>query len=445
MTASFGRSRRVLPAPNLGAAANVQRRLEQEASRAAQRTRVAVSVDAYPARLWLRTPRSTIPCACSAGKPGDAGSAANVQLTPGEGDYLELPDSGYRVEGPKPAAGDDLPEESVSVDSSPAWLGDLTRMLMGNGKRCGLCWGTGWIDGYRLWGGYRFIACAVDTVQVKLVDESGIMVDTDSPTPTFVGPGYVVWDVEVPRGNSWVDALRVRAGLQSAVGDFVLEARTSADAPDTWRPAEVVLGLSGANVVGSSGLLPDDAYSGLQLRLTLSHGVRASHAELVVRSESLVNTQLQQLQQAASQELIAPQISIEFELDPVVGAIERGTLVEVPGRRGHLGSLWQVTDVTVAKTAAGQVFNVRGNVRNVQPTDVVSAAMLDDTNIGVFDDGTATRGLEPQIGGEPGGLDDVTDESPAAAKRGTQPRLGGGTSGSPSSPILLSRGDEREE
>lgn len=369
------------------------------------------------------------------------GSGARVVLAPGEGDFLNPPDSGYPVKGPKPQSGESIPENERSPES-PAWLEDLTTLLLGNGRRCGLCWGTGWIDGHKLWGGYRFLMCVTDTAQVCLTDDSGPEVDTDSPTPTLVGPGYVVWDVEVPHGCRYLDALRVRDGLQPSEGGYVLEARVATDDPGTWRPIEEVLGVLDQRIFGSEAVLYCNL-DGLQVRLTLLADARVSHVEMVIRSEPLVNLQLPQLQQAANQELVAPQFSVDFEIDPVVGSIERGTLLEIPGRSGMLGSLWIVTDVEPKKSASGQVFGVTGQLRNAQPTDVVSAALLDDSNVGVVDSGYATRGLEPQLGGEPSGLGGDSDDSLPAVKRGAQPRVGGGTTGK-QSPIILNKGDASE-
>lgn len=422
----------------------MQRRIAQEVSRAAERTRVAVSVDAHQARVWLRNPRGTIPCACSAGRGGSGlpGTNADVVLAPGEGDFLNSPDSGYPLAGPPPASGDDRPPLSADSPQAPPWLEDLATLFLGGGRRCGVCWGTGWVDGHRLWGGYRLLMCITDTTQVTLVDDSGVSVDSDSPCPTMVGPGTVTWSLDIPYGNKYVDALRVRDGLVPSSGGYVLEGRVASDEEGKWRPVEEVLGLADYRIVGSEGIIACDV-EGLQIRMTLLQGARVSHVELVVRSEPLVNVQLPQLQQAANQELIAPQFAVDFELDPVVGAVERGSLLEIPGQGGMLGGLWIVTDVEPKKSAQGQIFGMTGQVRNAQPTDVVSAALLDDSNIGVVDPGYSTRGLEPQLGGEPSGPLGDTDESVAAAKRGSQPRVGGGTSGK-KSPIILNRGDASE-
>jgi len=357
---------------------------------------------------------------------------------------LESVDSGFPMINlqPNPDEEQEL-ESAIPPEKSPTWLEDIARLLLGNGRRCGLCLGTGWLNGHRLYGGVRIVCCVADTDYAVMTDDTGPLVDVDSPTPTFVGPGSITWDVDIPTYTRTVDALRIREGLVPATGDYVLEASTTAN--PSWADAASVLGC--ADGTGYAGAyVPDAALAGLQLRLSLGRGVRVSHVELVLRSERLVNLQLPQLQQAASQELIAPFVSEEFEISPEVGTVERGSLFEVPGVAGRIGAVWVVTDVMVKQTAQGLIYGITGNVRNAQPTDVVACALLDDTlSIGVIDGGISTRGLEANEGGQPGGEQGQTDESYAAAMRGSSKRVGGGSADTEPTCIVLSRGSVSDE
>ena len=430
MAISFGPPRRVLPPSNLGMSEVAQRRIVEAAGRASERTRIAIAPDSHQCRVWLRNPRSTIPCPCSAkhdsSPSGNPVGDVRVSIHMNEGDMLEAIDAGFPIAPLQPAAGEDQPPDSViPPEGNPSWLEDVARLLLGNGKRCGLCLGNGWLNGYHLYGGVRIICCVADTDYAILTDDTGPLVDVDSPTPTFVGPGSVTWTVNIPTYTRQIDALRVRDGLSPATGMYVLEASTNYN--PYWRDASIVLGC--ADGTGYSGAyITDESMSGLQLRLTLGRGVRASHVELFLRSEPLVNLQLPQLQQAASQELVSPFISTEFELSPEVGNIERGSLFEVPGVSGRIGAVYVVTDIQVKQTAKGLIWGITGNVRAAQPTDVVACALLDDTlSIGLIDGGTSTRGLEANESGQPGGLAGQTDDSLAAAKRGSSKRIGGGS------------------
>jgi hypothetical protein len=155
--------------------------------------------------------------------------------------------------------------------------------------------------------------------------------------------------------------------------------------------------------------------------------------------------QLPQLQLSASAELVAPVLSEEFELDPVVGEVLRGSIIEVPGLDGRVGSVWMVTDTLIKRTALGQIFGVTGSVRNVQPTEIAAVASMEDAlATGVPDPGVSTRGMEPSLAGQSAGLEPgSTDSTTGAVARGAPPRIGGGTSGpyTPGSSILLSNGE----
>jgi hypothetical protein len=417
------------------------------AGRSAVRTSIAVGVDAHPCRVWLRNPRGSVPCPCSSAS--DASDAtplapsgrADIILSTGDGDQLSALDHGFPTGGPTAAAGTDSAPDG-RPDPQQGWIGDVARMLLGNGRRCGLCLGTGWIDGFRVHGGERLIFCAADTDTVTVTDGTeDPFVDLDCPTPTLVGPGAVEWATEIPRGQHWLDALRVRNGLRPSDGGWTLLARHVST--DAWVPMDRLLGVDDGVF---QGIRLDDGVAGnpLQVRLELAAHARVSHVEMVTRSVPLVALQLPQLLQSASAELVGPILSEEFELDPRVGWIERGTILEVPGIAGRVGSVWHVTDVTVKRTAGGQIFGVTGTARNVQPTEVLAAASLEDALVtGQMDQGVAPRGLESSSGGEPMGLPvGSTDDSATALKRGIPERLQGGTSAGPTV-VLLSPGDER--
>jgi hypothetical protein len=428
------------------------------AGRAAEKTRVSVAVDAWPVRLYLHNPNGTIVCPCSAhygsraSNPIAPGGSADVYLDGGEGDDIGAVDSGYPL-----YRGDDpqLEDNKTRMDD-PNGLSDVgaavARMLLGNGRRCGICWGTGWVDGHRMWGGNRRIMCVVDTPGVEY-SSGDVEVENDSPTPSMVGPGVVVWKVRINNSDKLLDAIRVRDQLVASPGGFVLEASCDGE---TWGDPIVVLKTGGPSAerpgpVDDFSPVPSGVgfYPGSKIttgtyyfRLTLQPAARVSHVELVSRSESMVNMQLPQLVQNASAELIAPFMVEEFELDPVVGFVERGSLIDLEPRGGMVGSVWVVTDVTIKKTSQGQIFGVTGTARSAQPLDVVACVSMSDAlDTGLLDRGRATRGLEASGGGAPEGIEpNVVDASVQAARRGASPRLGAGNE-NPRSVIILNTGE----
>ena len=446
MSVDLGAPRSAIPPSNVGQQNVAQRRVAQAVARAAVKTSNAVAVDAHLCRLWVKNPRGTVPCPCSSealsrGSAYGPGSS-RVLIEPGEGDDLRAPDSSY-PQGRAEADNEQLPSEPDRGESYPDYIDDVARLLLGNGKRCGICWGTGWVDGHRLWGGERLVLCAADTVGVTVDPDSTAELDLSASTPTMVSspgsvsPSWVRWTLELPVNLTMVDALRVRSGLGPAEGNWSLSAVT----PAYPGGADAALALGLAQGVPAPSLTP--ATTPTSITLTLGPGARVSHVELVLRSERLVNLQLPQLQAVASAELIAPYMVEEFELDPVVGYIERGSILEVPPRGDGLGSVWLVSDVTVKRSAQGGVFGVIGTARSVQPTEVLACASLDESlAVGVLDPGHAHRGLEATESGQPSGVGGVTDDSVAAVLRGSQQRLGGGVAPASRAVIILSSGTE---
>ena len=421
MSVALSRPRLAIPPNNLGQNVVAQRKIAEAAGRAAERARIAVSVDSFPARIWLRNLRGTIQCPCSSAALGDVtplspNGAPHIILDAGEGDDEWATDSGFPLQGPNEEPGESLP--GLPDAGSKGWVDELGRLLLGDGRRCGLCWGTGWIDGHRLWGGQRFICAATSNPWVECHAESSTLtVDLDAATPTLVGPGSITWSLSLPPNLNLVDALRVRDGLRPAISSgWSLSATTAFNRT----PSPINLQVGDVLAVGD---LPTT------LTLVLEEGVRVSHVELVLRSEPLVNVQLPNLQMAAGTELVQPFMAEEFEVDPVVGWLERGSIFEIPGMGGRLGSVWLVTDVTENRTAPGVVWNITGNVHNVQPADILACVSLEDALLtGSIDPGLTTRGLESTGAGVASGLNNVTDDSLPAVKSNERPRKGGGSS-----------------
>ena len=390
--------------------------------------------------------RGTIPCCCSSelladsGEPNDAGHGS-ISIAPGVGDDLEGPDSGYPYPRIPPIVSEE-PDGPPDGRDVPSFLDDTARLLLGNGRRCGICWGTGWIDGYHLWGGIRIVCCITDTLYASLNDEgSNAHIDLDAQTPTMMGPSEddtpmtVSWTLDIPPNFKYLDALRVRDGLRPATGNWSLQATTLAK--KSWTDATVAMGIE-YGVPGAHEM--HETTIPTRLQITLGKGARVSHIELVLRSEPLVNVQMPQIQVTASAELVAPFITEEVELDPVVGYIERGTLLELPGRGGRVGSVWMISDVTVKRDAQGVIFGVVGNARNIQPVDVQAAASLEDALLlGTLDPGLASRGLESTGAGEASGIAGKTDDSYGAVVRKTPQRSGGGAAASRGGIINIGR------
>lgn len=438
MPVSFGPKRSVLPPSNLGQNFVANRRVAEAAGRAAERTRIAVSVDGFPTRVWLRNPRGSVKCPCSSAMLGEQNpltptNSSVVVLDTGEGADLNAVDSGYPRGGPTPQPDENLPASAPEGWSSD-WIDSIGHLLLGDGRRCGLCWGTGWIDGHRLYGGQRYLCCATSNPWVTVDPSSDVEVTLETTTPTMVGPGVVTWELSIQPGMIYFDAIRVRNGLRAAGLGWTLTAVTP-EYPGGV-DASIALGVNYGFVAGQcleANQIPS------QLTLTLEDGCEVSHVELVLRSEELINVQLPNLQMTASTELVAPFMQDEFEVDPTIGSLERGSIFEIPGFGGRLGSVWLVADVTENRTAQGVTWGIIGSARNVQPNEILACVSLEDSlSIGIIDPGLASRGFESTGGGVSSGLPNgSTDASEAANLRGTPKRQGGGSGVSKATMIVL--------
>ena len=425
MAVGFGPKRRVIPPSNLGSNLSAQRRVAEAAGRAAEKTRIALSVDSFPSRVWLRNPRGSIQCPCSSAQlsidnnPLTPTHSPKIKIDQGEGADLGEVDRAYPLDGQKNQPGLDLPVEPADGYKSE-WVDEIGRLLLGDGRRCGLCWGTGWIDGHRLWGGQRYLCCAVSTPWVEVDVASDVDIDLESPTPTLVGPGMVAWHLDAAQGINILDGFRVREGLHPAKSGWMMtfinekypngiDVRSALDLENV------------ANTKLSVTQLPTT------IILTLPEKVRVSHVEMILRSEPLLNVQLPNMQLTASTELVQPFISEEFEVDPIVGWLERGSIIEIPGLGSRLGAVWIVTDVNEMRTAQGMTWGITGNCRNVQANETLACVALEDSLlIGLIDPGLTTRGFETTGADVPAGLNGQTDETQAAVVRDIQSRHGGG-------------------
>lgn len=348
----IGRKRPTLPPNNYQADANVQRRLDNYAIRAAQRSRTAINVDAHQARVWLpvRGPGMTT-CPCST--KGSQNSLTDMSIA-----HPAFEGTGYAGDDGTRALAQDSSFEPFDVPEQD----DFMRLLLGNGKRCGICWGSSTLNGWRLLGGERIICCGVDSLGASIV-QGDLAYDKDQSTPTFVGSGKIIWHVQTPEYQELV-AIRICEGLTSVVDYNGIALGFCLTANGEYQDAATFF---------SANVNCNDFY----MRLTLAENIAVSFVDIIVSNSSLFALQLPQFTAAANSELIAPFISSDFEVDPSLSMLERGTLFEVPFLQSKIGNVWVVTDLTIKRTASNQTFGVTGQCRNVQPTEILAACSLD--------------------------------------------------------------------
>ena len=202
---SFGRRRAVVPPSSEGDGAVAQRHVAQAAVKPAEKARNAVLVDGWRCRVWARNPRGSIKCPCSseaARPPVDStlDPSADFVIPRYEGDDERWADSGSADPEHESSSSSPVDASYPAKSVNEEQVEYLERLLLGEGSRCAICFGTGFIDGYRLWGGERLVMCsAVDSPGVTLVDgtavpitpSAGSNICTDRP-PSFDGVAEIV-------------------------------------------------------------------------------------------------------------------------------------------------------------------------------------------------------------------------------------------------------------
>ena len=154
---------------------------------------------------------------------------------------------------------------------------------------------------------------------------------------------HVVWTVTFPAYFERIASLRIYDGFDRALG---LTAEYRKQGEQTWAPLNVM------------------ALAMLQAqRLTLEVRIRPTevvanqvfgftHMEINYETVDLPYAQIPQLNRA--NQLFSPEdiLSIEAEIDPIVGHIRKESILEVASH----GSIWKIGNITNRQTAGRQLF-----------------------------------------------------------------------------------------
>jgi hypothetical protein len=261
---------------NQGFSKTTQATLDQVISRANQQFENALEVDGTDIAVWTHSERGRR-CTCMNLAPqqslfSDVAPPAVVNM-PAKEDFQEKPDIlTFQIRGGKGKAQQrQNPEFSGTYDSKDKGskapivqleeldvheqtlengtqelsdvlallgAGDDSGFLFGGDRTpCGICFGTGYVEGYDLLNGHRYV---LDASNTQSFTTSGFTVNHDdfpySFTSEYYSPNYVVWsNVELPTYFTSVMAIHVRNNIkpaESALVEFSLDSTT-------WNPLTV--------------------------------------------------------------------------------------------------------------------------------------------------------------------------------------------------------------
>lgn len=389
MPTTIGRRRRnrVLLPQNRGLSAIAQRKLEQVVGQANRAGQEAINTDGYPVRIWKRQSGS-IRCTCNQNYAlgDDTSNDALADDPQWDGDTNEktfersdsLPplnfgplgsivlrdsdrpyDSGIIPNHPRPKPSlDDIDREFTGEeyefddefeqdpnDLQRRHLGNLQRHILGTQKfRCPICFGTSYTDTYIFGAGHRYIFDASGQIPFKLVGGS---IDPKGVPHRFElsGPNdAIIWRVTFPPYYVKVASVRIFDGFDRALGVHA-EWRT-ADTVDEW----VELTPITLEALRNNSQEIEIRVTPLEAQLDDTLGF--THLEVNYEVVELPRAQIPQLNRANT--LFSPEdiLSIEAEIDPIVGWLRKESILEVASH----GTIWKIGNITNRQTAGKQLF-----------------------------------------------------------------------------------------
>lgn len=228
------------------------------------------------------------------------------------------------------------------------------RLYGGEKTPCGICFGSGFVQGYQLHGGQRIVLDASDTYPTNLVDcETTTTTVPASFVIERIGTKYVEWEVPLPTYFEDVLAIQVRNNTQPAVG-FYIEGRIGGG-PWVELTPTYLKSLNGVATTMFIRVRPVTSATGSPFTFT--------HVELYYQLTTTLKVNLPSFAK-----------SIDFEQFDVLQQISG---VEFPASIPNLDreavfveskykQAWGVTEVEQKQTARNAVFNNTVTMRLIQ-------------------------------------------------------------------------------
>lgn len=226
----------------------------------------------------------------------------------------------------------------------------------GDKTRCGICFGTGFISGYQLFNGQRFILDASASQRISL---HGSELDSAVYPNRFTAPRqddvYVSWEIEIPTFFSRALSVHVRNNTSIAPG-AIIEARVLNSAMP-WTPftVEFLNSRKGQPTVLQVRVKP-------QIGSATAPMLEFTHVEFVLQLAEFPYGQMPDLSKSINMDLFDVLASQNFEIGANVIGLDR-ECVFVENKYGYA---WKISDCTRKFTQAGQTFNWEGTARVVQ-------------------------------------------------------------------------------
>lgn len=238
------------------------------------------------------------------------------------------------------------PEEVVNTLTD---FSDPFNLFSDRAIQCPICMGSGFIDGYNLYGGHRVV---LETSNLyKFYSENADIDETANPTKITVNPnGKLFWSLKLPK--LWLNVLKIDVYN----GQEIIN-------PDEY---SFVWFSSNANGVMTAKSLQTLNETGEVIRLLLNFPTKTTftHAVIVFSYREPHKAQIPEVAQGWEQEFLDWNVNVTMELPPTIDIREGSYITE-----SKYGKVWKVYALTPRFTEGGTVFGLTADVRALQPME----------------------------------------------------------------------------
>lgn len=390
---------RQLTPRNSGMSNVAQQRLDATVARANEQYLNAIYVDGIEFQLWNRSPRSGTLCTCSLSKDAEVLTQDDEAEDASDFSPVKQRASGLLV---RPVLRNDLPDDRVtslenfSLYDGPEGLDYVDRVIspnltdtdygqaeldldninasgalsfldLGEPNHCGICFGTGYTQGYRLHGGQRYV---LDASNEMPFDVKGFdLLSHEKPyvfSSNIDSANCVEWAVEFPA--YFLKFYEPRVFLNTdRMHVFAVEAKEDGAGNFELLTSAFVERRKGRAYKALVRVRPLQSLDG-----GTSSVVTFTHVDFVFQTTKWPMLQLPSLSESLDLRTADKIISTNLVLPPTLTTLRReDVLFDFKYR-----ALWKIIGTTDSMTARNQVFGWSADARTILRTDALHALRL---------------------------------------------------------------------
>lgn len=366
MTLSIGRGYRqqnsILRPANNGIALVAKNRIQQAVGMQNARTIEALKTDGVPLQIWIKQFSGQL-CSCSMHNHN------NPHLPPlteeGSNSYTPFSEIAENTEfNMEPVYDDfeqnwdeakDILQEDLTEDLIERYAENQNNSLIYGGDKtpCGICYGTGYKEGYQLYNGKRIILDYFDNPEYF-----GFLIERTFPysyTASYSSNNFIIWKFQAPTFFKDFYGIRVRNNVEYCKNYTLL---ISFDGIN-WQKYEDNL-IKNRNGVKTSIYLKVVPYD-----LERNDKFSITHIELFYYLGEKIYGDFPPIAKTENWELFEALRTCSLELAGDAAYIDRECCIHEPKN----GLLWKVVSVTPHMTSDRQIFKQELELRMIQPSE----------------------------------------------------------------------------